>query len=203
MVPLSERGSLAQYGFNTKETLTSLDFFTQQVDAHALHVIEDRVVSNAYSYFINDDHIFIDKEKNIPLLVDREERGGLASKGIDKATHLALSHPEKVIFWYSPPGHVAFDSETRYEELRPYPDGQLYIMVGTNNNQVDALALTVGKEQEEQVLSTFLGDKYQPRGFDDQIQKITYHLTHPVVTDKNIDDLVNMAIDDCRSFLPL
>lgn len=189
MVPLSERKSLSQYGFNTKETLSSLNFFTQQVESHALHVIEDRVVSNAYSYFINNGHIFIDRERNIPLSVDNEERGGLASKGINMATQLALSHPEKVIFWYSPPGPVAFNSDTRYEELRPYPDGQLYIMIGTNNNQIDALAVTVGKEQEEQVLSTFLGDKYRLRGFDDQIQKIIYHLTHPIVTDKNINDL--------------
>ena len=33
------------------------------MESHALHVIEDRPVSNAHSYFIDKGEIYIDKEK--------------------------------------------------------------------------------------------------------------------------------------------
>ncbi len=52
------------------------------------------------------------------------------------------------------------------------------------------MAISVSKEEEEETLSTFLGDKNGRVGFDDEIEKIKYFLTHPVVTDWNIDDFL-------------
>lgn len=187
---VSEAGSLAKFGFNPREQISSLKDFSQQIESHALHVIEDRPVSNAYSYFIDNEGIYLDKEKKTKLFIDPEERGGLSLIGTKEAVRKALLHSGQIIFLYSPPGIVAFERGTRYDKVKPYPDGQLYLLVGKNDNQVDAMAISVSKEEEEKTLSTFLGSENSRMGFDDGIEKIKYFLTHPIITNWDIDDFL-------------
>ncbi len=78
----------------------------------------------------------------------------------------------------------------RYDQLKDYPDGQLYLLVGSEGgDRVDCLAISVGEEYETQVLDIFLGNK-RIEGFDDQKTKIIYYLTNPTLTNKNIDELI-------------
>src|SRR3990167_2148160 len=148
---VDEAESLAKFGFNPQERISSLKDFSQQMESHALHVIEDRPVSNAYLYFIDNEKIYIDKEKRTKLFVDPEERGKLSLIGTKEAIRKALLYPGQIIFLYSPPGIIAFEKGTKYDKVKPYPDGQLYLLVGKNDNQVDAMAISVSKEEEKQV----------------------------------------------------
>jgi len=189
---VGEAESLAKFGFNPQERISSLKDFSQQMESHALHVVEDRPVSNAYSYFIDNEKIYIDKEKRTKLFVDPEERDGLSLIGTKEVVKKALFYPGQITFLYSPPGQVAFERGTKYDKVKPYPDGQLYLLVGKDNNQVDAMAISVSKEQEKKVLTIFLGkNNINHGGFDDEIVKIKYFLTNPVTTNWNIDDFLN------------
>lgn len=186
-----EAESLAKFGFNPTEKISSLKNFSLQMESHALHVIEDRPVSNANSYFIDKGEIYTDKERTTKLSIDPEERGGLSLFGTKEAIKNSLLHPGQIIFLYSPPGQVAFEKGTKYDKVKPYPDGQLYLLVGKSDNQVDAMAISISREQERQVLSTFFGKKNMVHGgFDDEVQKIKYYLTTPTVTDFDIDSLL-------------
>lgn len=183
---LSESLSLARYGFN-KERAASLKNFSQQLESYALHVIEDRPVSNLYSYFVDRNQIYIDENKKTKLHVDPEERGGLSLFGTERAIGLALLNPGKLIFFYSPPGPVAFERGTKYDQVKPYTDGQLYLLVGNENNKVDAIAVSVGREQEKQTLDVFFGRQNTRIGFDSEIDKIKYFLSNPLVSDWDIE----------------
>lgn len=190
---IGDTESLAKFGanFRPREKISSLKDFSQQIESHALHVIEDRPVSNAYSYFIDKGEIYIDEQKKTKLMVDPEERGGLSLYGTQEAIKNSLLHLGQVVFLYSPPGQVAFERGTKYDKVKPYPDGQLYLLVGKNDDQVDAMAISVSKEQERQVLSTFFGKKNMNYGgFDNEVEKIKYFLTTPTVTNFDIDDLL-------------
>ena len=187
---VGEAESLAKFGFNPREQVSSLRDFSQQMESHALHVIEDRPVSNVYSYFVDNEEIYLDKEKRAKLFVDPEERNGLSLIGTKEAIRKALFYPGQIVFLYSPPGQVAFKKGTKYDKVKPYPDGQLYLLVGKNDNQVDAMAISVSKEQEKKVLSTFLGKKMNYGGFNDEVEKIKYFLTRPVISNWNLDDFL-------------
>jgi len=187
-----EAESLARFGFNPTERVSSLKNFSLQMESHALHVIEDRPVSNANSYFIDKGNIYTDEQRKTKLAVDPEERGGLSLYGTQEAIKNSLLHPGQVVFLYSPPGQVAFERGTKYDKVKPYPDGQLYLLVGKNDDQVDAMAISVSKEQERQVLSTFFGKRNVDHlGFDDEVAKIKYFLTTPTVTGFDIDSLLS------------
>lgn len=188
---LATAESLAKLGFNPKENISSRNNFRQQLESYALHVIEDKPVSNAYSYFIANNEIYIDKDRNTPLHVDFEERGGLATLGTRKAVSLARTFPGNIVYFYSPPGPVAFETGTKYDLLKPYPDGQLYLLEGKSGNQVDSIAISVSKDNEKEVLETFFGRDNLPGGFDAEIEKIKYYLTNPFVSDFDIDSLLN------------
>jgi hypothetical protein len=187
---IGEPESLARFGFNPKERISSLKDFSLQMESHALHVIEDRPVSNAYSYFIDREQIYIDEKRETKLFVDPQERDGLALLGVEEVVEKACFNPGQIVFLYSPPGPVVFRSGTRYDKMKPYPDGQLYLLVGTDNNRVDTLAISVSKEEEKKTLSTFLGSENSKVGFDDGIEKIKYFLTQPIITNWNIDDFL-------------
>lgn len=187
---LLEKESLARFGFNPQEQISSLMDFSRQMESHALHVIEDRPVSNAYSYFIDRGQIYIDEKRETKLFIDPQERDGLALLGVKEAVKKSLSYPGQIVFLYSPPGPVVFRPGTRYDKMKPYPDGQLYLLVGTDNDRVDTLAISVSKKEEEKTLSTFLGSENSRVGFDDEREKIKYFLTHPIITNWNIDDFL-------------
>jgi len=187
---VGEAESLAKFGFNPQEKISSLSDLSQKMESHALHVIEDRPVSNAYSYFVDRDEIYLDKKRGTKLFIDSQERNGFALLGINEAVKKATVNQGHIIFLYSPPGPVVFRSGTRYDKMKPYPAGQLYLLVGTDNNRVDTLAISVSKEEEEKTLSTFLGSENSRVGFDDEIEKIKYFLTHPIITNWNIDDFL-------------
>lgn len=182
--------TLVKFGLNFEERISSRNNFKQQLESYALHVIEDKPVSNSYSYFITNNEIYIDKNKNTPLHVDFDERGGLANYGTRKAVSLAQAFPGNIVFFYSPPGPVAFETGTKYDLLKPYPDGQLYLLTGDGRDQVDSIAISVSKENEKAVLETFLGKDNLPEGFDSEIEKIKHYLTNPFVSDFDIDSLL-------------
>ena len=184
--------SLARYGVNPDEKISSLKTFSKQIESYALHVIEDRPISNVYSYFVDNEKIYIDEKRETSLFVDPQERSGLALSGAKDAIKKARSNPGQIIFWYSPPGLVVFESGTKYDKVKPYPNGQLYLLVGKNDRQIDAMAISVSMAQEKKVLSTFLGEKdISYGGFDDEIMKIKYFLTNPVITNWNVDNFLN------------
>lgn len=186
----TEAKSLAILGFNPNERITSVDSFQRQLESYALHVVEDLPVSNRYSYYLNErDKIFIDKNFQTELFIDEQERGGFAKSGTIKAIEMARNNPGKVVIFYSPPGPVAFEKGTRYDQVKDYPDGQLYLLVGNNKNQIDCLAISVGQKNEEQVLDIFLGET-RNKSFDDPKTKIIYYLTNSSLSYKNIDELI-------------
>jgi len=182
--------SLANFGFNPQEKITSTDGFQRQIESYALHVVEDLPVSNRYSYYLNEEgKIFIDKNFQTELFIDEQERGGFAKSGTIKAIEMARNNPGKVVIFYSPPGPVAFEKGTRYDQVKDYSDGQLYLLVSNERDQVDCLAISIGKENESQVLDIFLGEE-RNRTFNDQVTKIIYYLNNPCLLNKNIDDLI-------------
>ena len=186
----TEAKSLATFGFNPNERITSIDTFQKQLESYALHVVEDLPVSNRYSYYLKNGRVYIDSNHQAELFIDEQERGGFAKSGTIKAVETARNNPEKVVVFYSPPGPVAFEKGTRYDHVKDYPDGQLYLLVGSEGgDRVDCLAISVGEEYETQVLDIFLGNK-RIGGFDDQKTKIIYYLTNPILGDKNIDELI-------------
>lgn len=188
--------SLAQIGVNPGEKISTYENFSEQVDSHALHVIEDRPVSNAYTYFIDKGEIYIDEERRTKLFIDPEERGGLSLLGTKEAIKKSLLHPGQIVFLYSPPGQVVFEKGTKYDKVKPYPDGQIYLLASKNDCQIDAMAISVSKEQERQVLSTFFGKKnIDYGGFDDETTKIKYFLTHSTIRNFNIDGLLSYLED--------
>jgi hypothetical protein len=194
-----EAATLAKFGFNPEEKVPSLNIFSKQMESYALHIIEDRPISNLYSYFVDKDQIYIDKNKETKLFIDPQERNGLAYSGVQKAVKKALAFPGKIVFLYSPPGPVALESGTRYDQVKPYRDGQLYVLVGQEKDRVDSIAIGVSKDQEQKTLPVFLGDQYIRPGFDDEFGKIKYYLTHPIPTNWNIDDLVT-HLDEVSRF---
>lgn len=197
---LATAESLANFGFNPTENISLLrNNFRQQFESYALHVIEDKPVSNLYSYFIDKGEIYIDKNKNTRLYVDSEERGGLAELGTRKAIALAQAFPGNIVYFYSPPGPVAFETGTKYDLLKPYPSGQLYLLTGKRNNQIDCIAISVSKDNEKKTLETFLGKNNLSGSFDTEVDKIKFYLTNPVVSDFNIDSLLK-HLDQVNNF---
>jgi len=186
----TEAKSLATLGFNPNERITSIDTFQRQLESYALHVVEDLPVSNRYSYYLKNGRVYIDSNHQTELFIDEQERGGFAKSGTIKAIEMARNNPEKVVVFYSPPGPVAFEKGTRYDQVKDYPDGQLYLLVGSERgDRVDCLAISIGEKYENQVLDIFLGDR-RIGDFDDQKTKIVYYLTNPILGDKNIDELI-------------
>jgi len=184
--------SLAKFGFNPQEKITSTEAFQKQLESYALHVVEDLPVSNRYSYYINRfGKIFVDPKFQTELYIDPEERNGLAYEGIVKAVGKALRKENlgKVVILYSPPGPVSFSPGTKYDKVKPYPSGQLYLMIGSGDNKVDCIAIAVGQENESQILDIFLRGK-KPQGFDDVKTKVIYYLTTPYSLYENIDELI-------------
>lgn len=179
MVVLTETQALAQYGFNPQEKLQSELDFRKQLESYATHVIEDLPVSNIYSYRFNPETQKIFTEGGSEVFIDPEERGGFSTIGTIKALKLSLANPKNLVFLYSPPGPVAFEKGTKYDKVHPYSSGQLYVFKKRQGeeNMIDAIALSVGKDFEENVLSLFFG-KDRPK-FDDEIQKIVYYLSNP------------------------
>lgn len=179
---------LAQYGFNPQERQPS----SSNLETYALHVVEDRPVSNRYCYFTSSLYpgkIFIDENFTKELYVDPEERGGLACEGTMRAVESALHNSGKVIFLYSPPGPVAFTSGTKYDKVIPYPAGQLYLLVSEKKDKVDVLAISVSRRAEEKFLR-LLGIKISG-GFDDEVEKISYYLSYPQVSNWDFDSLLS------------
>jgi predicted RNA-binding Zn-ribbon protein involved in translation (DUF1610 family) len=186
----TETESLAAFGFNPNERITSIDTFQKQLESYALHVVEDLPVSKRYSYYLKNGRIYIDSNHQTEIFIDEQERGGFAKIGTIKAIEMARNNPEKVVIFYSPPGPVAFEKGTRYDQVKDYPDGQLYLLVGSEGgDRVDCLAISLGKDYENQVLDIFLGDR-RIGYFDDQKTKIIYYLTNPILSDKNLDELI-------------
>lgn len=192
--------SLATLGYNSEERLTTEVNFGKQLETYALHVVEDRPVSNVYSYFIdkNRNKIYIDESQTTELFVDPEERDGYSLYGTLRAINFALDNPGKIVFLYSPPGPVAFGSGTKYDNVKDYPSGQLYIMVGRDDNRVDTIAISVGKENEKQTLDLFLGKQNNNQGFDDEKEKIKYYLSNPLISYLNIDDLYRHIFESSK-----
>jgi len=185
--------SLAKFGFNPQEKITSTEAFQKQLESYALHVVEDLPVSNRYSYYIDGrGKIFIDQNFQTELYIDPEERNGLAYEGVAKAVGEALRKENlgKVVILYSPPGPVSFSPGTKYDKVKPYSSGQLYLMIGNDDSKVDCIAITVGQENESQILDIFLRSK-KPQDFDDVKTKIIHYLTTPYSLYENIDELID------------
>ena len=187
---LAESLTLAKFGYNNTERASSFQNFSRQLESYALHVIEDRPVSNLYSYYVDGENIFIDKEKQEKLYVDPEERDNLSALGTRNAIGLALSHPGRLVLFYSPPGPVAFSTGTKYDKIKPYTDGQLYLLTSNTANQVDTIAISVGEKNEGKTLDAFFGPN-KPTGFDDEIEKIKYYLSNPLISNLQIDELLD------------
>lgn len=179
MVVLTEAIALSKYGFNPNEKVKSGEDFRKQLESYATHVIEDLPVSNIYSYRFSPETQKIFTENGSELYIDSEEREGLPQIGTIKALKMSLANPDNLVFLYSPPGPVAFRTGTKYDKVPPYPSGQLYVFKKRQGeeNIIDAIALSVGKEYEDQVLGIFFGEN-RPR-FYDEIQKIIYYLSNP------------------------
>jgi len=182
--------SLAQLGFNPQEKIASKSSFEKQLESYALHVVEDRPVSNRYSYYLKDGEIFIDSSYSNKLFLDPEERGGYSEHGIKKAVDLAIDNRGKLVFHYSPPGPVAFNKGTKYDLVEPYSEGQLYLFTSNSFNKVDCLAMSVGGAFESRILQTIFGREYVDNSPIDPIKKVRYYLENPMIKDMDIDSFL-------------
>lgn len=191
MVLLTEAQALAQYGFNPQEKVKSEKDFKRQLESYSIHVVEDLPVSNIYSYRFNSETQKIFTEEGSEVIIDPEERGGLSAIGTIKALQMSLANPDNLVFLYSPPGPVAFEPGTKYDKLLPYPSGQLYVFKkrSEKENIVDAIALSVGKDYEKEVLRLFFGENRSD--INDEVQKIIYYLSNPVLSGfESFEDLI-------------
>ena len=135
--------TLAELGFNPVENSS---FIEENLIAYELHTIKDLPVSRVYCYYRGPDgKFYCDVERQLPIPVDPQERGGGYIIGIDNALNMAVSHPEKVVVLYSPPGPVVFDEGDEanlFREIRYYSRGQLYLIWSEDGDEIKNIALT-------------------------------------------------------------
>jgi len=169
-----------------------LRYFKSQLDSYELHVVRDHVVSLPYSYWLGKEgEVFCDREKRIKLEVDEKERSGFSKVGVKKAIDLVLGNPNKLIFWYSPPGPASFKNPPDSEYAKPYNIGQFYIL-WKEEDRIKNIAISINSQGESWLKEAFGKDYWEKGEILESIERIKYFLSFPQVRQFfNIDDFLN------------
>ncbi len=193
--------SLAQRGYNPNEykIINSIesrhakkDYLRRNLETTINHVFEDSAVSFTNNYQMNERGEVVSYPDGTVLNIDSDERGGYYKFGIESAVAGALSNPNDVVLFYSPPGPVIFDNNpnNKFKDVKPYPDGQLYMMY-SDGKKVNNVATSISPEGEFWI-SNIMAREYKEASLKKSpIERIKYFITHPVLTGKSIDSFLN------------
>ncbi len=156
------------------------------------HVFEDSVVSFTNHYQVNNKGEVVSYPNHEVLSIDPDERGGLNAFGISSAVSGALENPHQVVLLYSPPGPVVFDNNpnNKFKEIKPYTDGQLYMMF-SDGKKVNNVAISISEEGESWIRDIMPNEYHTTSLQKDEIARVKYCITHPLLTGRSIDDFLN------------
>lgn len=192
--------SLAEKGFNPNEykVIYSIeskkakqDYLRANLETTVNHVFEDSAVSFTNYYQINRRGEIVSSPDGTVLEIDPDERGGLYEMGIRSAIMDALENPGQVVLLYSPPGPVVFDDnpQNKFREVKPYTNGQLYIMY-SDGEKVNNVAVGISSKGEPWISSVMPHEYSEATAQNCEIEKVKYFITHPVLTTKTIDSFL-------------
>lgn len=193
--------SLAQRGFNHEEykpinVIESVSARKKYIEANLQttinHVFEDSVVSFTNYYQMNKKGEVVSYPDGTVLNIDSDERGGCYKFGIESAIAGALANPDNVVLFYSPPGPVVFDDNpnNKFREVKPYPDGQLYMMY-SDGEKVNNVATSISPEGESWISHIMSQEYKEASSKNSVIEKIKYFITYPLLTGKSIGDFLD------------
>ncbi|MFZ2026434.1 MAG: hypothetical protein WAV30_04065 [Microgenomates group bacterium] len=199
--PIDVAKSLAKRGFNPEEAhLLNMmtdkekrkDYLSKNLETTINHVFEDSVVSFTNYYQLNKQNEVVSYPDGTVLNIDPDERGGLNKFGIESAVAGALDNPNQLVLLYSPPGPVVFDDNpnNKFREIRPYTDGQLYMMY-SDGEKVNNVAVSVSEEGESWVSQLMPYVYQQALSQPTDIERVAYFIQNPVLTGKSIDEFLN------------
>jgi hypothetical protein len=129
------------------------------------------------------------------LHIDRDERGGYNEFGIKSAISGALENPGQVVLLYSPPGPVVFDAnpQNKFKDVKPYTDGQLYIMFA-DSEKVNNVAISISGEGESWISQIMPNEFKEASSRKTVIEKVIYFITHPILIGKTIDEFLETQV---------
>lgn len=173
---------------------------TQQLASYTKEVLEDSPVSTPYSFWFGDDnHLYTHPSQEavykVENQIDPQERGGKFLAGFNKLTNQLRQNPDRLIFWYSPPGPASFDQDpdNRYSDIK-YNYGQLYIQYFDRKaGKVNAVAVKVTNEN---AVSQFMPETFQAAGTTTMETRVNYFLTNPQLSNYTIDSFLDQDWDD-------
>ena len=192
--------TLAKFGYNTQEAyaLRSIvdknkktSYLRKNLETTINHLYEDSVISFASHYQLNTKGEIVTYPDYVPLHLDPEERGDLYREGLTSAINDSITHPYKVITYYSPPGPLVFDNapENKYKDIDPYKIGQLYLMY-SDGVKVNNVAIGISEEGEDWV-QKLMPDQYnKAKKQSDEINQIKYFITHHKLHDEDIETFI-------------
>ena len=167
-------GSLKQFGIDPvseSKRLSRLNpeerhkTFIKNLEAYTNEVIKDEPVSILFYYWLDKkDEVYTDPSLkpifNLRLQLDPREREGSAIKDTYKTINQAINHPDKAIFWYSPPGPATRDNDSKnpFSQI-VYQYGQLYVSY-FDKEKINSIAVKVSQEGERWAESLLLQPKF-------------------------------------------
>ncbi|MFH0773598.1 MAG: hypothetical protein V1922_04785 [bacterium] len=200
--------SLAKRGYNPAEanTLnlissaeTRRELLKRNLETTIKHVFEDSAVSFTNYYQMKRGEV-ISHPDGVPLRIDSDERGGMYKFGITSAVAGSLENPNQVVLLYSPPGPVVFDDNpnNKFKEVKPYIDGQLYMMYAdtdrTGVKKVNNVAISVSGGNGESWIQQIMPEVYQnAKSQHTDIQQVSHFITNPFLTGKSIDQFLDIC----------
>ena len=188
--------TLATRGYNTEEAnrlgeipdpAKKKNYLRTNLETAVNHLYQDSVVSFTNYYQLRKGEI-VTYPDGVPLHLDQEERGNLYRIGLTSAVAWAIENPHKIVTYYSPPGPIVFDDNpaNKYRAVDPYTIGQLYFMY-FDGSKVNNVAVGISKEGEDWIRELMPKDYNNAMSMPDEISRIKYFITHPVLHDYDAD----------------
>lgn len=204
-VLLERENTLSEIGITTAESQRLQKLMpqererelAQQIASYTKEVLEDTPVSTPYSYWFGPDNQLYSNSSfkeiyKIERQFDPQERGGKPLTGFYKLTECLRRNPNKIIFWYSPPGPASYDENLKnpYSKIN-YTDGQLYVQYfDTTAGKINAVAV---KTTNEDAIHQFMPEAFRLVDFTKYTpeERINYFLTNPHISNYTIDSFLN------------
>lgn len=201
-----QASTLATRGYNSAEavTLKSIssaetrrNYLKQNLETTVNHVFKDSAVSFTNHYQMNHYGEVVSHPDGTVLHIDKDERGGYNEFGIKSAVSGALENPGQVVLLYSPPGPVVFDSnpQNKFKEVKPYTDGQLYMMFA-DSEKVNNVAISISGDGESWISHIMPNEFKEASSRKTAIEKVTYFITHPILIGKTIDEFLEGQVNN-------
>ncbi len=166
--------------------------FKKNLDSYVNHVLEDNVVSTAYSYQLDRGNRILVHPTGAEVFFDERERGGLYKKGLTEALVNSISHPGVLSFLYSPPGITSFDNDpdNPYTKIGKYKDGQLYAMY-FDGVKINNVAVSIS-ESGEPFVRKVLGNLYEEAtAKPSETETIAHFISHSFLSGLTIDQFLD------------